>query len=81
MTMSASTREVHTMHDHGTHTKLILAAVVGFAVLAVLGVPVLSYLPLLAILAICPLMMMFMMRRMGQDSDTTREDRPAAHRH
>lgn len=77
------------MHNHSSHTKLMLAAAAGFVVLAALGVPVLSYLPLLAILAICPLMMIFMMRGMdhggmGHGSDTSRDrddDRPAAHGH
>ena len=72
------------MHNHGNHTKLILAAVAGFLVLAALGVPVLSYLPLLAIIAICPLMMMFMMRGMdhgGNRDSSSDDDRPAAHRH
>ena len=71
------------MHNHGSHMKLMLAAAVGFLVLAGFGVPVLSYLPLLAILAICPLMMMFMMRGMDHGGDASRDrddDRPA-HRH
>lgn len=77
------------MHNHRSHTKLMLAAAAGFVVLAALGVPVLSYLPLLAIVAICPLLMIFMMRRMDHGgmehgSDTSRdhdEGRPTAHRH
>jgi tetrahydromethanopterin S-methyltransferase subunit E len=80
------------MHNHSSHTKLLLAAVAGFGVLAAFGVPVLSYLPLLAIIAICPLMMIFMMRGMDHggsnqdeahggatDRDETRA--PSAHRH
>jgi len=75
------------MHNHSSHTKLILAAVAGFVVLAAFGVPVLAYLPLLAIVAICPLMMMFMMRGMDHGGGTSRDDNdgadrtPSAHRH
>ena len=72
--------------NHGNHTKLIVAAVAGFVVLAAFGVPVLSYLPLLAIVAICPLMMIFMMRGMDHGGGTSRDDAdtdrtPSAHRH
>jgi len=73
------------MTNHASHTKLILAAAVGFVVLAAFGVPVLSYLPLLAILVICPLMMMLMMRGMDHGSGTSRDDgderTPNVHRH
>ena len=73
------------MHNHGNHTKLIVAAFAGFLVLAALGVPVLTYLPLLLVVAICPLMMMFMMRGMDhggeRDSGNSDDDRSAAHRH
>jgi len=62
------------MNNHSSHTKLILAAVAGFVVLAAFGVPVLSYLPLLAILAICPLMMVFMMRGMDHGGGSNRDD-------
>ena len=72
--------------NHGNHSKLILAAVAGFVVLAALGVPVLSYLPVLAIVAICPLMMVFMMRGMDHGGSSNRDDdstdrAPNAHRH
>ncbi len=74
------------MNNHSGHTKLILAAVAGFGVLAAFGLPVLSYLPLLAILAICPLMMMFMMKGMDHGGGSNRDDdsadrTPSAHRH
>lgn len=74
------------MNNHSSHTKLIVAAVAGFVVLAAFGVPVLSYLPLLAILVICPLMMIFMMKGMdhggGSNRDGDSADRtPSAHRH
>ena len=72
------------MHNHGNHTKLLLGAVVGFVLLAALGVPVLSYLPLIALVAICPLMMFFMMRGMNHQSDSSEreQDRSTnAHRH
>lgn len=83
MTMSTSTREVRTMHNHGNHMKLMLGAVAGIFVLAAFGVRVVSYAPLL-ILLLCPLMMMFMMRGMdhgGNSGDSDREDRSTAHRH
>lgn len=71
------------MHNHSSHTKLVLAAVGGFVVLAALGVPVLAYLPLLAILALCPLMMIFMMRGMdhGGNSNESDGEQRTAHRH
>ena len=72
------------MHNHGNHTKLMLAVAAGLLVLAAFGVPVLSYLPLIALVVICPLMMMFMMRGMDHGSDTSRDtddNRPATHRH
>lgn len=71
------------MNNHFSHTKLMLAAVVGFVVLAAFGVPVLSYLPLLVILGACSLMMMFMMRGMdhGGESSRDRDDDRPAHRH
>ena len=80
--MSASTREVHTMLNHGNHMKLMLGAGVGFLVLAALGAPVLSYAPLL-ILLLCPLMMVFMMGGMdhGGDSRDREDERPPSHRH
>ena len=57
----------------------------GAAILAVLGVPVLSYLPFLAVAVICPLMMFFMMQGMdhggGRSDDSDDADRPSAHRH
>lgn len=71
------------MQDHGNHIKLIIAVAAGFAILAALGVPIVSYLPLLAILAICPLMMIFMMRGMDHSGGGNRrdDDPHAAHRH
>jgi hypothetical protein len=74
------------MNNHSSHTKLILAAVAGFVVLAAFGVPVLAYLPLLAILAICLLMMMFMMKGMDHGGGSNRNDDNAdpattGHRH
>ena len=75
------------MHNHSSHTKLMLAAGAGFVVLAAFGLPVLSYLPLLAILAICPLMMVFMMRGMDHGGGNERDERDSgqgtrsAHRH
>lgn len=72
------------MQNHSTHITLMLAAVVGFFLLAALGVPVLSNLPFLAILVVCPLMMFFMMRGMGhgagRDDENADTDR-RAHRH
>lgn len=71
--------------SHSIHTKLILAAVVGFVVLAALGVPVLAYLPLLAIFAVCTLAMSFMMRgmnhRQGTDRDVVGDRSDSGHRH
>lgn len=72
--------------NHSSHTKLILAAVIGFVVLVAFGVPVLALLPLLAILAVCSLMMMFMMRGMDHGGDSNRQEDGAdrtttGHRH
>jgi hypothetical protein len=71
------------MQNHSTHLTLMLAAVVGFFLLAAFGVPVLSYLPVLAIFGFCMLMMVFMMRGMGHGSrdDENADTARSAHRH
>lgn len=72
------------MHNHSTHLKFMLVAVVGFVVLAAAGVLSWSNFPLLAILVICPLMMMLMMRGMdhgGSSDDETADSNRGAHRH
>ena len=72
------------MNNHATHLKLVLAAVLGLAVLGAFGVPVVSYLPLIAILAICPIMMIFMMKGMnhgGSSQDDNADLTSTGHRH
>lgn len=54
------------MRDHGNHTKLVPAAMIGLAVLAVLvtlELPGRSYVALFVIFVICPLLMVLMTRR------------------
>jgi len=65
------------------HTNLIpfgVAAVVGVALLAVIGVPIWSYLPFIALFAVCPLAMVFMMRGMVGDCERRPIEQPVGGR-